>query len=178
MRHTSMQWRPDFAANLADGYALDGTMEPHDERSSVSASGSMDSSIEDQARLWAGILRGDGLSPAARAEMSRPQVPITSAHQFPSLLTEPGPGNTAVGLAAGLGLVTFRDASGPAWFKGGHNDWTGNFVICLEQSRRCVVLLANDVRAERVYPELVRFILGPTRMPWTWEYDWAGGAQP
>ena len=65
-----------------------------------------------------------------------------------------------------------------AWFKGGHNDWTGNFVICLEQSRRCVVLLANDVRAERVYPDLVRFILGPTRMPWTWEYDWAGGDRP
>jgi len=172
MRNTSMQWRPDFVANLADGYALDGSMEPHDERSSVSASGSMDTSIEDQARLWAGILRGDGLSAAARAEMSRPQVPITSRHQFPSLFTGQAPENAAIGLAAGLGLVTFRDATGPAWFKGGHNDWTGNFVVCLERPRRCVVLLANDVRAERVYPELVRFILGPTQMPWQWEYDW------
>jgi CubicO group peptidase (beta-lactamase class C family) len=172
MPNTGMQWRPDFAANLADGYALDGSMQPHDERSSVSASGSMDTSIEDQARLWAGILRGDGLSPAARAEMSRPQVPITSLHQFPSLLTEQAPDNAVVGLAAGLGLVTFRDATGPAWFKGGHNDWTGNLVVCLEQPRRCVVLLANDVRAERLYPELVEFILGPTQMPWRWEYDW------
>ncbi len=62
MTRTSMSWRPDFAANLADGYALDGTMEPHDERSGASAAGSMDTTIADQARLWAGIVRGDGLS--------------------------------------------------------------------------------------------------------------------
>jgi len=33
-----------------------------------------------------------------------------------------------------------------------------------------VELLGNDVRAERICPELVEFILGPTRMPWGWEY--------
>lgn len=172
MANTSMKWRSDFEKNLADGYALDGTMEPHDERGSVSAAGSMDTSIEDQGRLWAGIVRGAGLSAAARAELVRPQVPITSLHQFPSLMAETGPANATIGLAAGLGLVTFRDATGPAWFKGGHNDWTGNMVVCLEARRRCVVMLANDVRAERVYPELTRMILGETRMPWMWEYGW------
>jgi CubicO group peptidase (beta-lactamase class C family) len=178
MGRSSMQWRDDFAGNLADGYALDGTMEPHDERSSVSASGSMDTTIHDQARLWAGVVRGDGLSAAARAEMSRPQVPITSLHQFPSLMAEPGADNAAVELASGLGLVTFRDTTGPAWFKGGHNDWTGNFVICQERWRRCVVLMSNDVRAERIYPDLVRFVLGQTRMPWVWEYSWAETRRP
>lgn len=172
MTRTSMSWRPDFAENLADGYGLDGTMEPHDQRSRASAPGSMDTTIADQARMWAGIVRGDGLSTASRAELVRPQVPIATAHQFPTLRDEPGPGNATIGLAAGLGLVTFRDATGPAWFKGGHNDWTGNFALCLETGRRCVVLLANDVRAERIYPEMVRFVLGETRMPWTWEYGW------
>ena len=172
MTNTSMSWRPDFATNLADGYGLDGTMEPHDERSGVSAAGSMDTSIADQARLWAGIVRGDGLSAASRAELVRPQVPITSSHQFPTLMTETEPRNAEIGLAAGLGLVTFQDTSGPAWFKGGHNDWTGNMVICLENKKRCVIMLANDVRAERIYPELARMILGDTKMPWTWEYDW------
>jgi hypothetical protein len=33
-------------------------------------------------------------------------------------------------------------------------------------------MLANDARAERIYPELARLILGATRMPWTWEYQW------
>ncbi|MCL4814775.1 MAG: serine hydrolase, partial [Vicinamibacteraceae bacterium] len=173
MPDTSMMWRPDFAGNLADGYGLDGAMEPHDQRSRVSAAGSMDTTIADQARMWAGIVRGDGLSAASRAELVRPQVPITSRHQFPTLRTWTDARNADIGLAAGLGLVTFQDASGPAWFKGGHNDWTGNMVVCLESGKRCVVLMANDVRAERLFPEIARLVLGETRMPWRWEYSWA-----
>jgi CubicO group peptidase (beta-lactamase class C family) len=179
MTRTSMQWRADFRPDLADGFRADGTPEPHDERSSPSAAGSMDTAIDDQARLWAGIVRGDGLTPGSRAEMMRPQMPIASAHQFPTLAPDTNPGNAAIGLAAGLGLVTFQDARGTMWFKGGHNPWTGNMLICIESARRCLVLLSNDVRAERIYPELTRAILGPTTMPWNWEYDWfeepAGG---
>ncbi len=172
MARTSMQWRPDFAGNLADGYGLDGAMEPHDERSSVSAAGSMDTTIYDQARLWAGIVRGEGLSPASRAEFVRAQAPIASAHQFPTLSTETGSGNAAITLSAGLGVITFESTGGPAWFKGGHNDWTGNSVICQERQRRCLVMLANDSRAERIFPELAHAILGDTGMPWNWEYEW------
>jgi len=170
MTRSSMQWRADFRPNLADGFAMDGKVEPHDERSRVSAAGSMDTDIADQARLWAGIVRGDGLTPASRTEMIRPQLPITSAHQFPTLVAEINPANAAIGLAAGLGLVTFRDARGPMWFKGGHNDWTGNMVICIEREKRCLVMLSNDVRAERLYPRLTRAVLGETVMPWGWEY--------
>lgn len=170
MRNTSMLWRADFAANLADGYTVEGKMIPHDDRSRASAAGSMDTTIEDQARMWAGIVRGEGLSAASRAMLVRAQLPIASASQFPTL----APGQVAwpQQLAAGLGLVTFVDRSGPAWFKGGHDDGTGNMVICLETGRRCVVMLSNDVRAERIYPELARRVLGETDMPWTWEYGW------
>lgn len=172
MSSTSMTWRPAFADNLADGYGADGTMEPHDERSSVSAAGSMDTTIADQAKLWAGIVRGEGLSAASRAERVRPDLAITSRHQFPTLRPWSDPRNAEIGLSAGLGVVVFQDSSGPAWFKGGHNDWTGNMIVCLEASQDCVVLLANDVRAERIFPEVARLVLGETRMPWRWEYDW------
>lgn len=179
LTRTSMQWRPDFADNLADGYGADGVMEPHDERSSVSAAGSMDTNIDDQARLWAGIVRGDGLSARARAELVRPQHPITSLSQFPTLRDARGAFDTTVSLAAGLGVVTFLDPrGGPSWFKGGHNDQTGNMLICQERAQRCVIFLANDVRAERIYPELARRILGETTMPWAWEYDWLKAGRP
>jgi len=171
MTRTSMQWRPDFRPDLADGYGLDGTYEPHDERSNVSAAGSMDTTIADQARLWAGVMRGEGLSAAARAELVRPQFPIMGAHQFPTLVPAGDPRGPAINLSAGLGVVTFTDASGSMWFKGGHNDFTGNVVICQEARRRCVVFLGNSVRAELIYPELARFILGETAMPWWWEYN-------
>jgi CubicO group peptidase (beta-lactamase class C family) len=171
MTRTSMTWRPDFAGNLADGYDADGKMAAHDQRSRARAAGSMDTTIADQARLWAGIVRGDGLSAASRAELVRPWKPITSAHQFPTLSTDTDPRNAEIELAAGLGVLTFRDTTGRAFFKGGHNDTTGNFVLCLETGKRCVVMLSNDVRAEKIYPELAKAALGETRMPWRWEYN-------
>jgi CubicO group peptidase (beta-lactamase class C family) len=172
MANTSMQWRPDFAANLADGYAIDGSFMAHDERSSVSAAGSMDTTIADQARMWAGIVRGEGLSRGARAELVRPQLPIRSAHQFPTLRDWTDPRTDTIGLSAGLGLVTFNGpVHGPSWFKGGHNDWTGNMVIGQERYGRCLVMLSNSVRAERIYPALAAFVLGDSAMPWWWEYN-------
>lgn len=169
LTRTSLQWRPDFAGNLADGYALDGSFEPHDERSSVSAAGSMDTTISDQAKLWAAIMRGDGLSTASRAEFVRSQFPITSARQFPTLLTATDARGPAIGLSAGLGVIAFDGPAGHVWYKGGHNDWTGNQVICLERGQRCLVLLANSVAAEKIYPALATFVLGNTGMPWWWE---------
>ena len=68
MTRTSLIWRPDFRPNLADGFTLDGRPEPHDERSRVRASGSMDTSIADMGRLAASLVRGDGLSAAARPD--------------------------------------------------------------------------------------------------------------
>ncbi|WOI54063.1 hypothetical protein [Parvularcula sp. LCG005] len=53
---------------------------------------------------------------------------------------------------------------------GGHNDWTGNIAICQEAAKRCVVLLANSVRAEMIYPEIVEIVLGETNYPWWWTY--------
>ena len=170
MTNTSMQWQPRFADNLAQGYDINGAEIAHSRRSRTRAAGSMDTTIADQARLWAAIARGDGLSAAGRAEMVKPGLAVTSKHQFPTLATDTELRNAEVGLAAGLGVVTFRDTSGPAWFKGGHDDSTGNMVLCLETGKRCVVMLSNDVRAERIYPRIAELVLGPTRMPWSWEY--------
>lgn len=169
MTRTSMQWRDDFAGNLADGYALDGAFEPHDRRDNVAAAGSMDTTIADQARLWAGVLNGEGLSRASRAELVRGTFGIDNARQFPTLSRATDPRGPAINLSAALGFIAFDDpVAGPTWFKGGHNDWTGNMVMCQEARRRCVIFYGNDVRAELIYPELANFILGDSVMPWWW----------
>jgi CubicO group peptidase (beta-lactamase class C family) len=170
MTRTSMRWRPDFAENAAEGYAFDGTVQPHERRYRVRAAGSMDTTIADQARLWAGIMRGEGLTPDSRAALVKGWLPIASKHQFPTLAEGPALAWPQA-LAAGLGVVTFRDRSGQAWFKGGHDEWTANLALCLERGQRCVVFLSNDVRAEQLYPELARLALGETDMPWSWEYS-------
>lgn len=168
MRNTSMTWRPDFRRNLADGWDLQGRVEPHDERSRVRAAGSMDTTIDDFARFAAGFIRGEGLSPASRAEMTRPQLAITTRTQFPTLQPELPVAERRPDLAAGLGVIVFDGPQGRGFEKGGHNDTTGNSWICLETRRSCVVLLSNDVRAEAAFPGLVRFILGETGAPYAW----------
>lgn len=172
MARTSLEWRADFAGNLADGWKADGSAEPHDERSRVRASGSMDTTIADFARFAAGFMRGERLKRASRAEMLRGQLPIRTASQFPTLGPEVPPEKRWRSLAAGLGVVTFEGPQGRGFFKGGHNDSTGNIWVCLELRRRCVLLLSNDVRAEAAFPALVESILGETGLPWRWEYGW------
>lgn len=173
MTDTSLIWRKDFAGRAADGWTADGKPVPHDDRSAVRAAGSMDTTIADVSRLVAAIVRGDLISAKARREFSRPQLPIGSASQFPVLQTELPPAQRRKGLEAGLGVEVFDGPQGHGFFKGGHNDWTGNMVVCLETRRRCVVILGNDLRAEPAIPYLTEFVLGVTGSPWDWKY---GGA--
>lgn len=78
-------------------------------------------------------------------------------------------------LYAGLGVIVFTGPQGPGFFKGGHDNQTGNTMVCVERSERCVVILSNDVRAEKGYADLVKFVLGDTGVPYDWEYgDQAG----
>lgn len=173
MTRTSMQWREDFAGNLADGYAMDGTFEPHDRRDNVAAAGSMDTTIEDQARMWRGMVAGDGLSPAMREQWVRAQFAIRTAQKFPTIefYNTTDPRGEASQLSASLVGETWRGPSGERYFsKGGHNDWTGNLVICADAQQRCLVMLGNSVRAEIIFPDIAELILGQTGFPFWWIY--------
>jgi CubicO group peptidase (beta-lactamase class C family) len=175
MTRTRLMWRPDFASNLADGWNDKGQPLPHDERSNVRVAGSMDTTIADLSKFVAALVRGDGLSVASRREMTKPQLKITTAHEFPTLAPDAPPAEQRKDLYAGLGVVVFDGPQGHGFFKGGHNEQTANTVVCLEKSQRCVVILSNDVRAEAGFADLVKFILGDTGVPYDWEYgDYAG----
>jgi CubicO group peptidase (beta-lactamase class C family) len=171
MTRSSMIWRPDFRPNLADGYHEDGKFEEHDERGSVKAAGSLDTSIHDLAQLAAAMVSGHGLSAEAQAERSKASFPIVSRRQFPPFLIEDNPDNARIGLAAGLGVVVFDGPQGHAFYKGGHNDITDNQLVCIERGRRCVVVLTNSGVGQRIIPPLVQAALGETGMPWVWEYS-------
>jgi CubicO group peptidase (beta-lactamase class C family) len=169
LSRAGLSWRSDFAGNLADGWTADGSIEPHDERSRVRAAGSLDASPADMAAMAALMVRGQGVSRQARRNFTRGTLPITSRQQFPTLLPE-APVADRPQASAALGVIAFSGLQGAGWYKGGHNDSTGNTLVCLEQHRRCVLIMANDVRAEAAFPALVRFILGETGVPYRWEY--------
>lgn len=170
MRNTSLIWRPSFSENLADGWDEQGKVEPHDERSRVRAAGSMDTSIADFAIMTAAMVRGYGLKRKWREELAKGTRAITTVQQFPTLLPDAEP-DARPSAAAGLGVISFSGPQGAGWYKGGHNDSTANTLVCLELRKRCVLILSNDVRAERAFPMLVKSILGDTGVPYRWEYS-------
>ena len=179
MRNTSLTWQsnfaPNFTSNYADGWNDKGEPQAHSPRTKVRVAGSMNTTISDLAKFVAVLVRGDGLSPASRAEITKPQLHITTAHQFPPFQPDLPVSEQRKDIAAGLGVVVFDGPQGHGFYKGGHDGQTANTMVCLEASQRCVLILGNDVRAETGYAELVRFILGDTGVPYDWEYgDQAG----
>jgi hypothetical protein len=121
------------------------------------------------------LVRGDGLSAASRAEITKPSLHITTAGQFPLFQPDLPVSEQRKDLYAGLGVVVFNGPQGHGFYKGGHDGATANSVVCMEAGQRCVVILSNDVRSEAGFAELVRFILGDTGVPYDWEYgDHAG----
>jgi CubicO group peptidase (beta-lactamase class C family) len=170
MQRSSLQWRADFANNLADGFKADGSVEPHDQRSRVRAAGSLDTTLSDFAKFVAALSAGRLLDKALFQTFSEGTLVIGSKSQFPTLVPEP-PKAAIKGLTAGLGVVSFKGLNGPGFFKGGHNDSTANTWVCIDQARRCVVILSNDVRSEAAFPAIVEAALGRNDVPWEWEYS-------
>jgi CubicO group peptidase (beta-lactamase class C family) len=175
MKRSSLVWRDGFAGSLADGWRDKGEPQPHDERSKVRAAGSMDTTIDDLSKFAAALVSGKGLSRASRAEMVRPQLHIGTPTQFPTVQPDLPAGRQRKDPYAGLGVVVFDGPQGHGFFKGGHDEQTGNTLACLGRPHRCVLILADDVRAEAGYAALVRFIMGDAGVPFDWEYGTHGG---
>lgn len=175
MTRTSLVWRDGQDPNVADGWNDQGQPQPHSKRSKVRVAGSMNTTISDMATFTAALVRGDGLTPASRAEITKPSLHITTAGLFPDFGPDLPVSEQRMDLNAGLGVVVFDGPQGHGFYKGGHDGQTADTMVCIERSQRCVLILSNDVRSEAGFADLVKFILGETGVPYNWEYgDHAG----
>ena len=175
MTRTILTWREGQDPNVADGWDDKGRPQPHSKRSKVRAAGSMNTTISDMAKFTAALVRGDGLSPASRAEMTKGSLHITTRSQFPLFQPDLPASEQRKDLYAGLGVVVFDGPQDHGFYKGGHDGQTANTMVCVEKSQRCALILSNDVRSEAGFADLVHVILGDTGVPYEWEYgDYAG----
>jgi hypothetical protein len=126
-------------------------------------------------------MRGDGLTPAARAEMLRPQVRIRSAHQFPTTRSETTDRDDGVALSYGLGWGLLRTPYGPAYFKEGHDDGWNNYMITFDGPKTALIVMTNSSNGESIFRELLATLIADTFTPWEWEryvpYDAAGASR-
>lgn len=170
MSRTSLMWRDDFRPNFAQGYSVDGENMGHNMQSNVRAAGSMDTTLNDFSVWVAAFINGDLLEEDAQKNMFNPIITITSVHQFPTLDNTQDPRNADVSLAAGLGAEIWRGPQGLGFAKGGHNEKTDNMLVCLVETKTCVLLLSNTAKGDRIFPQVVEYIMGPTGLPWRWKY--------
>jgi len=70
---------------------------------------------------------------------------------------------------SGIGWGVFDTPYGHAFFKDGHDDGTGNYALCIEPLRACVLLMSNSDRAEGIYKALIDELMGNVGLPWRWE---------
>lgn len=169
MKRSSMTWRADFESNYAENHQIDGAPYPHRRWDEAGAAGSLDTTAVDYSAFVAAVVRGEGLSGKSKAEMIRRQVAIDSERQFPTLTEARTDRWKPIGLGYGLGWGVFDTPYGHAFFKEGHDEGTANYVLCVEPRRSCIVMLANDVRAERIFVPLVRRLFGEVNLPASWE---------
>lgn len=170
MNRTSMVWQPSFASDLAIGHDENEKPLGHRERSTPQAAGSMDTCLADYAKFIEALLQDRLLTPASLEEMTRPQIAISSAAQFPTLAPETTEENRMVGLAYGLGWgVLERTPYGRAFFKEGHDDGWEHYSIAYAKSKTAVVLMTNSSNGESIFKELVEILTGDSSLPWRWE---------
>jgi CubicO group peptidase (beta-lactamase class C family) len=170
MATTDMTYQPRFDANHAIGYDDTGKWLGPNEHLHVRAAGSMHTTTADYARFLSAVSRGERLSPRMRAEMLKPQVRITSKHQFPIFANDDTNDNDAIRLSYGLtwGLY-FTDVYGEAYFKEGHDEGWRNYAVCFDRSKDCVLILTNSSNGEHIYDGLLRELQGNTFTPVEWE---------
>ena len=169
MSRTSLTWREDPTANVADVYLPKGEFKGHNRREKVGVAGSMDTTPRDWSIFLAGVVNGDGLSARAKAEMIRRQIQIDSVAQFPTLTSERTEDYKAIGLGYGIGWGVFDTPYGHAFFKEGRDDGTVNYSMCVQPRRACVLLMSNSDQAQGIYKALVEDLMGNVGLPWRWE---------
>jgi CubicO group peptidase (beta-lactamase class C family) len=175
MTRTSLVWREGQDPNVADGWNDQGQPQPHSKRSKPRAAGSMNTTISDLSKFTAALVRGDGLTPAARAELTRPVFHIPTRNLFPLFQSDAPLAQQRKDLYAGLGVIVFNGPQGHGFYKGGHDGQTANTMVCIESNQNCALILSNDVRSEAGFADLVKLILGDTGVPYDWEYDGRAG---
>lgn len=169
MTRTSMTWEERFKDDLALGYDEKGQPLGHNQRRSVRAAGSMDTTISDFARFMEAVMQGKGVTKRMKEVMLTPQIQIRSKTQFPTISPETTEENRAIKLAYGLGWGLFQTPFGRAYFKEGHDDGWENHAVAFPDKRIAIVLMANSSNGDSIFKELLETLLKDKYTPWKWE---------
>ncbi|WP_175529088.1 hypothetical protein [Granulicella pectinivorans] len=97
----------------------------------------MNTTISDLSKFTAALVRGDGLSAASRAEMTKPQLHLATSNEFPLFSPDAPASQQRKDLYAGLGVIVFDGPQGLAFSKAA--------TTARPPTQWCVLRLLSDV---------------------------------
>lgn len=168
MTRTDYLWQPRFENDYAVGHNWNDDTIPKRRADKAAAAGSMETTVTDYTRFMAAVMQGKGISAKARQEMLSPQVIIKTKRQLDEGDSSAVNNNAAIQLAYGLGWGLFNTPYGKAFFKEGHLDGWGHYVIGFPDKKMACVIMCNSSSGESIFKELVEKLTGVT-IPWVWE---------
>ena len=131
----------------------------------------METTIADYSRFISAVLEGKGLTPKSKQEMFRPQIPILTKHQFPSLNNDTTSENKKIQLSYGLGWGLLNSPHGRAFFKEGHDDGWEHFNINFMDKKISIIMMTNSSNGESIFKEMLERVIGDVYTPWQWEQN-------
>jgi CubicO group peptidase (beta-lactamase class C family) len=169
MTRTSMIWQERFESDYANGYDEYGRSVGAHRWKNADAAGSMQTTINDQARFMQAVMEGRLLRSKTREQMLSPQVQILSKHQFPTLSDETTDENKPIRLSYGLAWGLYWTPYGEVFFKEGHDDGWRNYAVCFDQQKSGIVILTNSGNGEGIFKDVLETLLKDTFTPIEWE---------
>ena len=168
MYRTSFLWQPVFESDYAFGYDEKGNPLRKNKRTKMNAAGSMETTIADYTRFVSAVMLKKLISANSWNQMFTPQIRIYTKHQFPSLNNDTTSANQSIGLSYGLGWGLFKTPYGQAFFKEGHDEGWGHYLISVPDKKFALIIMTNSSRGEGIFRELIEKLSG-ILVPWEWE---------
>ncbi|MDX1393240.1 MAG: serine hydrolase domain-containing protein [Gemmatimonadota bacterium] len=169
MSLSSYRWQPHFESDYALGHRGDGSTYPKDKDNEPRAPSTLETTPREYIRFLEAVLRGEGLSAAARDEMFSPQIRIRGRTQFGPGATEETDANDDIELSYGLGWGLIRTPAGWGAFKEGHGDGFQHYSIIFPDTGLGVLLMSNSDNAESIWGYLLEATIANTHTPLDWQ---------
>jgi hypothetical protein len=168
MTRSSMVSDEKFEPDVANRYDEYGRPLGREQRTKANAAGSLQTTLNDYAKLLAAIMQNKFLSKEMRDLMLSPQIQIFSRTQFPTFSTDTTDQNKSIRLSYGLGWGLYSTPYGKAFFKEGHDEGWRNYSVCFENGAG-ILILTNSSNGEGIFKELLETLLKNTFTPIEWE---------
>lgn len=161
MANTSMTWRYDFAPHAAKAYGIDGIARDHVRQEKAQAAMSMDTTLDDYTAFFAGVLRGDGLSPSAQQQLLSAPIALSTTPPMAARDEADSAVKKGGAVSAGLAGLVYPSPRGLTFFAQGKAEGSSNLALGFARRRDGLLVLSNSRNADALMLDAAELLLGP-----------------